>query len=162
CLTGPAQRKLELKFAKTQTLSKNDKRMIGALLNKVGFESPASEIFLAGSGITLGPNWQPAEKWAGETFRWVTNDAEIELAASGQLKLEIESGPGLDSQPFELQVLDLKDNLLTQALVEDRNPISLALPKGSEHLKLHVASENKVAPGETRILNFRVFQIFLS
>ena len=162
CFPVVTHRKIELKFSKTQTLSPADKRMVGALLNQVGFESPPSDIYSSTDGVELGDNWYPAEKWAGETFRWVNNDAEIILTGSGQLKLVVESGPGLESQPFELKALGANEKLLTSVKVIDRNPIVLILPPDNNYVKLHVEGGGKNAPSEKRVLNFRVFQIFLS
>lgn len=162
CFPGVVQRKIELKFSKTQTLSAEDKRMVGALLDQVGFESPPSDIYSASNGVELGANWYSAEKWAGETFRWVKNDAEVSLTGSGQFKLVAEPGPGLNSQPFEIQVLGANGKLLTTVKVVDRNPVTLTLPQGINEIKLHVEGGGKVTPGEERVLNFRIFQLVLS
>ena len=162
CFPDIAQRKIELKFSKTQTLSPADKRMVGALLNQVAFESPPSDIYSSSDGVELGANWYPAEKWAGETFRWVKNDVEVVLTGSGQLKLVVEPGPGLNSQPFELQALGAGGKLLTSVKVVDRNPVALNLPHGVNKVKLHVEGGGQATPGEERVLNFRVFQLVLS
>ena len=162
CFPGVAQRKIELKFSKTQTLSPEDKRMVGVLLNQVGFESPPSDIYLVPNGVELGANWYPAEKWAGETFRWVNNDAEVRLTGSGQLRLVAEPGPGLNSQPFELQALGADGKLLTSVKIVDRNPVALNLPHGVNKATLHVEGGGQATLGEERVLNFRVFQLVLS
>ncbi len=161
CFPGSAQSKIELKFSKTQTLSPADKRMVGALLNRVEFESPPSDIYSSNGGVEIGDNWYPAEKWAGETFRWVKNDSEIVLTGSGLLKFVAEPGPGLNSQPFEIQVLGSDGKFLTSVKVIDRNPVSVNLPQGINQIKLHVEGGGQSAPGEERVLNFRVFQLVL-
>lgn len=162
CFPVVTHRKIELKFSKTQTLSSADTRMVGALLNQVVFKSPPSDIYSSTDGVELGDNWYSAEKWEGETFRWVNNDAEIILTGSGQLKLVAESGPGLDSQPFELHVLGADGSSLTSVKVLDRSPVSLNLPQGVNQIKLHIERGGRSTNGEERILNFRIIQIVLS
>ncbi len=116
-------------------------------------------------GLFIGHGWYPIETFAGETFRWVNNDAEIVVTApSGnqqQLNVELEPGPGLASQPFELQVLDKEGQIVATTKVSGRETVIIKLtivPNQPAVFRLHVESSGLPTSNDPRILNFRVFR----
>ncbi len=127
----------------------------------------SEENSLPTDGLLLGPTWYPLEVVNGETFRWVSNDAEIVVTRpSGRqqgLRLEVASGPGLNGGPFELQVLDADGQVVAKAEAPDRGVVDLPLPitAGEGHIfRLHVEDGGREGTAnDPRILNFRVFQL---
>ncbi len=119
--------------------------------------------------LRLGANWHDLEKDQIRVFRWVTNDAELVpdagAAASKFLTIEAEPGPGLDSNPMDLQVLGTGGALLGAGKFEGRETVVIRLwpelPRGGEAF-LHVEGGGKATPGDSRVLNFRVFSAKLS
>ncbi|MBI3281631.1 MAG: hypothetical protein HYZ57_17530 [Acidobacteria bacterium] len=124
---------------------------------------PVTEIADPNAGITLGGGWYPYEFYRGESFRWVNNDAEINLSIpkTGPISLymNVQSGPGLNGKPLELQIL-ADGKLLQTARAHGAATIRLILPKGRIKLRLHTQSENNAVPNDPRIMNFRVFKIW--
>lgn len=94
----------------------------------------------------LGKNWYPLERFDGEIFRWVNNDAEIVVTAPAGaqrlLRLEVEPGPGLGSQPFTLYLQNNKGQAVAQTQVQKREIVSISLPpfdvEGTQLFRLHV------------------------
>jgi len=112
----------------------------------------------------LGRGWYQPEEWAGEKFRWVSNDAEIWLPPSEsgkelELELELEPGPAIGNKDHSIKITDEKGNNLAIVPMSARCSIRINMPNGEQvqPIKLHVDSENLVAPNDSRILNFRVF-----
>lgn len=119
---------------------------------------------IASDGVSLGNNWYPLEHFAGESFRWVNNDAEITLTAvapahSGLL-LKVEPGPGMGNDSCRLQLLDADGRAVAEMNFEKRTTIRFALPKAvtpASAFRLHVVGGGAHTPKDPRILNFRVF-----
>jgi hypothetical protein len=123
----------------------------------------AHDIFDGSEGVTLGSGWYTLEVYQSASFRWVNNDAEIQLAQNGdgdaKLELVIEGGPSLNGKPLVLQVFG--DNKLLQTTdVRTRRIVEITLPRRKITIRLHTQSENKPVLHDTRILNFRVFRIW--
>src|SRR5262249_43049055 len=55
-------------------------------------------------GLRFGRGWHGFERWDGEPFRWVGNDAGLSIilpsASAPILSLEVEPGPGVETRPF--------------------------------------------------------------
>jgi glycosyltransferase involved in cell wall biosynthesis len=118
--------------------------------------------------LDTGSGWYPFETHSGEAFRWVNNDAEViawvPRVARQELRLELEPGPGLDCQPFELQILDESGQQVAGALVRGREVINVILPTvpgRTAVFRLHVEGGGKSIPGDSRTLNFRIFKASL-
>ena len=116
-------------------------------------------------GLFVGHGRYPFETFGGETFRWVNNDAEIVITApSGtqrQLSLELEPGPGLGGQLFDLQILDQDGQPVTTRKVKGRETIILPLPVTPHQsivFRLHIEGGGLPTPNDPRLLNFRVFR----
>jgi hypothetical protein len=124
----------------------------------------AGDIVESGSGISLGVGWYGVERFAGETFRWVRNNAEIIVfsteAGPRNMGMLIEPGPGVDSKPFELTVLDQSHCRVASALVNELEyvEIPLACRRGrTEVFVLHIDGGDRPAVNDPRLLNFRLF-----
>jgi hypothetical protein len=118
-----------------------------------------------GDGLSLGANWSVLEAYAGPAFRWVDNDAEVELdeppPVGARLRVDLEPGPGLAGAPCRLTLRDAAGRELASACTAARAEVSLALPpdlKADSTLRLHVDGGGLATPPEPRILNFRVFR----
>jgi hypothetical protein len=172
---GGGRRRIELHFDRLIRLGAPDNRPAAVRLTFLGFEqagttatssqtvAEAADVVSSASGIRLGTGWYPFETWAGQSFRWVGSDAEIVVdrppSAACTLNLDVEPGPGVGSGSFTLHVYDSTGALLTSSVVAGRG--TLVLPEQSATparlLKLHVDGGGLAAPGDPRILNFRVF-----
>lgn len=129
--------------------------------------NPNAEDIVTGDRILLGGGgWYPFERYKGETFRWVNNDAEIVVIAPNEtpaISLEVAPGPGLGSQPFELQVLDKNEQVVATAQVKSQETVQVALllqAGETQKLRLHVeGGGQQTTPNDPRTLNFRVFRL---
>ncbi|WP_204103821.1 MULTISPECIES: glycosyltransferase [Spirulina sp. CCY15215] len=116
--------------------------------------------------ITLGDNWYDLETFAGETFRWVNNDAEIRIYnPTGDLKtlrLLLEPGPSLRELPLTLHLQDHQGKTILTLSTHNRETLYIQLPiisRRSTSFKLHCQQESKPLSSDSRILNFRVFDL---
>jgi hypothetical protein len=116
--------------------------------------------------IVTGNNWYPVETHNGDTFRWVHNDAELIIAApSGKYSkicMEIEAGPSLGRTSFLLEVKDFRGRIVAEAGVLNRAVISFDVPLSYNEtsiFRLYVDSDDLDIPGDTRIMNFRIFSL---
>lgn len=123
------------------------------------------DILTPANNTSLGAGWFPLETYRAESFRWVTNDAEIYAASLRNVKhylnIHLEPGPGLNLKPFELLVKE-NDDTLARTTVKGRQMVSIELPAAEpavRKLLLHVEGGGKAAPNDTRVLNFRVFKL---
>jgi hypothetical protein len=123
------------------------------------------DILTPANNTTLGSGWFPLETYRAESFRWVTNDAEVYVAALRNIKhylnVHLEPGPGLNLKPFELLVKD-EGETIARTTVKGRQMISIELPATEpmvRKLVLHVEGGGKAAPNDERVLNFRVFKL---
>jgi hypothetical protein len=121
---------------------------------------------VSGAGLRLGANWYPLEQYAGETFRWVNNDAQIivssDTARDRRLKLVAAAGPSIQSPANFLIALNDADGHLIQAgKIKARGFVYFNLPlkAGTNTFTLHVNSTGKRAPNDPRVLDFRVFSL---
>jgi hypothetical protein len=117
------------------------------------------------SGISFGRGWfaveHPSEH---EVFRWVENDAEVLVRISQSpppsLYFEIEPGPGVGNQAFQLQVLDEDGSAQAHAVIEGPSRLTLRLPSDGQAVRrfsLRVIGGGLPTPQDPRIMNFRVF-----
>ena len=125
----------------------------------------APDIIPDSSDIALGRGWYAVENFAGTRFRWASNDAEI-LAVALQpvrhvLLLTVEPGPGVGLKPFTLQVKE-GDKEIAALEVRGKQEFRVDLPPAGPkvyRLVLHVDGGGKTIANDTRVLNFRVFEI---
>lgn len=158
-----ARRRVELRFDRETRLTPPDTRIASALLRFAGFEVTRPErTEIAVPPLAIAEGWHPFERWEGETFRWVENDARLAVTAgetgAGVLSLELESGPGLTGRPFTLHVLAPSGSVTLK--VRGRREVievPLRLAPGRSAVTLHVDGGGRRIPTDPRILNFRVF-----
>ena len=114
----------------------------------------------------LNEGWYALENYEHSVFRWATNDAQVViLNASGRhrrIDLDIEVGPGVGSPSMLLSILDESQmEVVAQKLIYGRQKVTFELPiTQQEKLFFHLRVEesgNVASPGDSRILNFRVF-----
>ena len=122
------------------------------------------DVFQLRSGIRPGEGWCPLEHCMGETFRWVRKNARITVQCPNQapakLLLQVEPGPGVNYRPFELMVRDQHAEIVAGVLVRGLEMVELPLPLRPGEIQsfwLTLEGGDRPAPGDTRILNFRVF-----
>lgn len=116
--------------------------------------------------IALGDGWYPLERESARAFRWVENDAVINVAALRTLKhtlhVRVAPGPGVGQLPFELSARVLDGPELGKVIVASEHVASFTLPAESPRIfsiVLHAAGGGKPNPNDPRMLNFRVFDI---
>jgi hypothetical protein len=121
---------------------------------------------LPAEGIFLGRGWHGLEGEGEQLFRWLDTDGEIILtnpsATNRTLVMDVESGPSRKCEAFELTLQGERGEHLATATVSFRHLITMALPEiatGSAIFRLVVKGGGVPIPGDTRILNLRVFQI---
>jgi hypothetical protein len=128
----------------------------------------ADTILRNGSPLEIGANWYSYETFAGESFRWVNNDAEVKveraLPKGSVIEVEAEPGPSLGGEKLALSLTENGKTIATASPTDNRTFVQLktnAAVAAGQTLKLHVNSPNKEAPGDPRTLNFRVFDVGL-
>lgn len=125
----------------------------------------ATDVAAIGQGIEFGRGIYYPERWNGEMHRWVGNNATLHLHAPAgapqALSMELEPGPGVGAGAFQLQVKDAKGQIVAQGMVDRRQRVTVALPLEpgqSGRFILHTVGAGHALPGDTRVLNFRIFR----
>jgi hypothetical protein len=131
-------------------------------------DSSLAEIVHKGHGLSLKGQWYGFETVAGDSFRWVKNDADIQVGTHDQrlkfLILDVEPGPGM-VRPLLLHITSHGTDIMTERLSIRRSikiPLSSAAENRTGIFRLHVDGQGKATPTDARILNFRVFNVALS
>jgi hypothetical protein len=124
------------------------------------------DIYREGDPVALGTGWYASERDANGTFRWVSNDARINVAqlvpAPTLVSFLIEPGPGVELKPFELLILDENAQRLAACKVRGKETVSFELPAAAptvRKLTLRVENGGKLVRGDDRVLNFRIFTV---
>lgn len=119
--------------------------------------------------VSLGTGWFQRERSGDEPFRWVENDAELVIASPGHaeraLILDVEPGPGINTQSFLLELRDEAGTLVSSAPVDRRTVVNFAVPPFSSNVArfhLHVEGGGARILSDLRTLNFRVFHCALA
>ena len=114
-------------------------------------------------GVTLGARWFPREVSAGEPFRWVDNDAELVIGGPHKLLLlDVEPGPGVDNEPFALELREPGGAVVARVDVERRTRLTVDIGSAGPRLLLHTDQGGKEIATDLRTLNFRVFRCELT
>ena len=119
------------------------------------------DITPAGSPFRLANSWYTLEEYGGETFRWVNNHAEVVLIGEDvTFSMELEPGPGANGVPLHLNVVGENSQSLHSFEVRHRQTIRFRIfaSTGSQ-FRFQVRGGGAPTPGESRILNFRVFRL---
>uniref|UniRef100_Q02BJ6 Uncharacterized protein n=1 Tax=Solibacter usitatus (strain Ellin6076) TaxID=234267 RepID=Q02BJ6_SOLUE len=123
--------------------------------------STGGDVF--GPGIEYwGQGWHRLEESGAEKFRWVSKGAEIVVPASGQaqdLFLLAEPGPSLNRRPFDLHVHGESGRRIGKSRVSGLTLLRISLPPASTPALLFLSpdQQGEALPGDSRVLNFRVF-----
>lgn len=101
------------------------------------------------------------EQDGNRLFRWVKGDARIALTPAGQktLRFEVESGPGFESKPFTLRVIDSRGAEIASEEIGSRSTVTVTLDETNacDTLLLKADGGGRVVPGDSRVMNFRIF-----
>ena len=156
----PAVRKLVLHVEGGGKAAPNDNRVLNFRVFKLTFVPAPVDVLPPELGAKLGSGWYPLESFNGETFRWAGEDAKVSIAEPGGAKnllFEVEPGPGVNSKPFVLRVLNDSGVQVTEAQIKTRQVVEIPLD-GAASLTLHAEGGGKQIGSDKRIMNFRVFQ----
>ncbi len=116
-------------------------------------------------GVTVGSGWYGLERFKNATFRWVDNNARFTVTAPkdehAQLALLVESGPGMDTKQFTLQLQRNGTSVGFADVLRQASTIyfDVDLKAGQNEFVLHANGGGKPAPHDPRTLNFRVFRV---
>jgi hypothetical protein len=150
----------EILLARKQRTSDGGMRIVKASVME------HADITAGSCDLNLGEGWYPVESYQGERFRWVDNDAKIEVWSdfdgAESITLELEPGPGLDGTALNLTILDGYECEIKRVEITRRATIAVSLPvhAGQPNVfQLHSNGGGKSIAGDHRILNFRVFHI---
>jgi hypothetical protein len=115
-------------------------------------------------GLVLGAGWHGFERVDGVGFRWANNDAEIFVTIPGAgpstLAFIAERGPSFIENKPVLQIFG-EDRLLQTVAIGDPRIIKVQLPANHMIIRLHAAGSTKPLANDARILNFRVFHVWV-
>jgi hypothetical protein len=156
----PTVRKLMLHVEGGGKAAPNDGRVLNFRVFKLTFVPAPVDVLPPEIGAKLGSGWYPLETFNGETFRWAGEDAKLSVSEPGaarSLLIEVEPGPGVNSKPFVLRVLDDAGVQITEAQVKTRQVVEIPV-NGPTSLTLHAEGGGKSIGSDKRIMNFRVFQ----
>ena len=152
----PGRREVELKFSRLEHLPGPDNRPVAAKLRSIGFEGAALEredIITKEGPVTLGAGWYPGEKFGGQVFRWVNNDAIFTTGMASEI--EMEPGPGVSQLPARVEILGAGGAVLKKEL-RGREIVHL---ENASTYRIHIANGGAKTAADPRILNLRVFRI---
>ena len=139
----------------------------GCLLAASAVPTGASDVVSAGTSptIVLGRNWGPYETYRGDSFRWIANDAEINVrGARGEASLRItcEGGPSIGRLDVPIRVLDPSGRQVDHVRCAGKDhagQLLLPLASGEARYVLHVDGGGRRVPPAGRILNVRIFAL---
>lgn len=157
-----------------------DKRTLNFRVLDVALGSSASacanDIVRDGSPLRVGNHWEKYESFAGRSFRWVGNDANVILSAAQNkpftLEAQVQAGASLGGAPLSIAIRSAGGKTLAVGQPVKLPPfttppmypsefVQWSLPKlpSGATLILHVNSKNVPVPHDPRKLNFRVFDL---
>ena len=115
-------------------------------------------------GMRVGRGgWYPLEGFDPNTFRYVNREAEIVIGRPAKsLDLDVEPGPGVAYQPFDLDVFNGDGALLRRVRIEGRTRMTLELPDLRSlpgRLVLRCDGGGRPAPPDARLMDFRLFPV---
>jgi hypothetical protein len=128
-----------------------------------GLGAAGRDVVDSRSGVRLGEGWGPVERFKGQTFRWLADNGRIFVSAGrparATLRLLLEVGPSVGSRVAQISIADGHGTVLLRTALNGRGVVTVPLQLGSgeNEFVLRVASANKRAPGDPRVLNLRLF-----
>ena len=162
--TDPDVRTFDIKISGGGRPVPNDARILNARVYRFTVLPLPRDVVPRWRGFAIRQSWYRFEEDGyGNHFRWVNNDACIEVAGYVPfLELELEPGPGLSCAPFQLSFLVEGGRELSSHQVAGRERLRLDLPDEGPYpmrFLLHCEGGGRPALPDARILNFRVFGI---
>ncbi len=133
------------------------------ILNFRVFTVADADVVDPGSGITLGGNWDIVERYAGQTFRWVDNDAAFTVTSTGSKTQKIHivtlPGPGMAGHQLAIAVRNASGATVATINPDKKGNATFSVPvkSGANAFTLHVTGGGQKTGSDPRILNFRVF-----
>ena len=126
-----------------------------------------TDIAAIGSGLTFGRGWFPPgpHPATGETIRWMRDNAEF-LArvpdGGGILTIEIEPGPGIETLPQTIEVVDETGSQVARWSVDRRITMSLLVPAREsgklKRFRLRLSDGGAPLLDDPRILDVAAFR----
>lgn len=158
----PVMHRLRLHVVGGGARTPGDERVLDYRAFRIALWPQRVDVVSSVDGFRVGAGWYPLEEYGGSTFRWVNNDAIVEVSSgAAELALEVEPGPGVGKQPFTLKAIDASGGTLASFVVSARERVVIPL-RPDEPLpyviKLRVEGGGRATLGDSRMLNFRVFQ----
>lgn len=155
----------QLAYCETHRLRINAREGIYRLTPDELWEVYAEDVADQGAGLYLGEGWFAPERYEGELYRWVGEDAEFAVQAPPDLArplcLTLESGPGVNYGTLHLQVQDTQGRTVAEGTVEHRQRVYFRLPLRPGEInrfRLHTVGKPPLEAYEPDTLNFRVFR----
>lgn len=160
--TGPTVHVLRLYVPGAGERATADPRVLDFRVFGIRLEPEPADVVEPASSCRVGGGWHPLERWEGERFRWVDNDARIIVddAEVRALELELEPGPGMGGEPLDLSVYEPGGRSVGTYRLGGRERIAVPLPAERERpfeVVLRCEGGGNPTPGDARILNFRAF-----
>jgi GSCFA family len=158
----PVMHRLRLHVVGGGARTPGDERVLNYRAFRITLAQQRVDVLSSVDGFRVGAGWYPLEEYGGSTFRWVNNDASIEVSSrAAELALEVEPGPGVGKQPFTLEALDASGAVLASFVVGARERVVVPLRPDAPLpyvVRLRVQGGGRATLGDSRMLNFRVFQ----
>ncbi|HEY4441479.1 MAG TPA: GSCFA domain-containing protein [Candidatus Elarobacter sp.] len=158
----PAMHALRLHVVDGGRHTPGDERLLDFRAFAVTLSPQRADVLSAVDGFRVGAGWYPLEEYGGLTFRWVNDDAAVDVSApAAELALQLEPGPGVGKQPFTLNAIAPGGAVLGSFVVAARETIVIPLPRHEPLpyvVKLRVEGGGRATLGDSRTLNFRVFR----
>jgi hypothetical protein len=114
-------------------------------------------------GVRFGPSWSGVGRAEEGKHRWAGPGALLLVEPPGPervLVLDVQPGPGVGWEPFDLQVFDAANRVVARARVTDRQAVALALPQPPAEepaaYRLHATGGGRPA-ANGHVLDFRLF-----
>ena len=127
-----------------------------------GFTFESQDIAAKDSGLKLGAGWFARELRGTIPFRWIDNDAEIEIESPGRfLAMDVAPGPGLRGRSTTLEVLEKNGERIFSTRISARRVVHVPLPQTPVRLKMRILGGGAKVEGEPRALNICVRSIAL-
>ncbi|MDB5069327.1 MAG: hypothetical protein JWM87_438 [Candidatus Eremiobacteraeota bacterium] len=158
----PVMHRLRLHVVGGGARTPGDERVLNYRAFRITLTPQRVDVLSSVDGFRVGAGWYPLEEYGGSTFRWVNDNASIEVSSrAAELALEVEPGPGVGKQPFTLKAIHASGDVLASFVVSARERVVVPL-RPDEPLpyviRLRVEGGGRATLGDSRMLNFRAFQ----
>jgi hypothetical protein len=120
------------------------------------FTDPPSSVPID-RAVQFGAGWFEYERDATGRFWWMTDEAELRLAApdGGIVLLEVEPGP-CAATPQPLELLDSAGTKLTESIIRGRDLLRIVVPPRTSGIRLRAPATAAPLPHDPRALRLRL------